>query len=608
MTRIWNDSAMRKLPLWLTITMLNTSVLLGVVLWRQAANERSQEPPVVQLLAILWLAISVYMLAGDVRTRCQRLEMTLPIPAKALWRNHQMAVVAAGSLVMAGSLGVLVFHSLMLSNVGRERVLDIPYLTLIGPLVGGLVLAASLIGLVEPDLWKLRGRRSYWVLVTTSLVGILVFLILLQEKPWLTTTLCLMMGAAINWMTLRQLPPAYRLVPHGAAAACSEVAIAASSAQPVSRWQIIKILVKVLHTTPPWKQFTPWLLYIFVALMGFILAGGLVRWINAQDLRFFYIPMGSYMILAGVGILTYHLYRFDPLPIPRRTLFAVITLPGLLIFCAGYLAGRLAVTTDPDPAPLVDYKVLESREAGTMVWVEVDQAFLGASPSGEVPTLSSPWGESHEAWSQEVFPGLSPVLFSSYNTAEETTADFEALMASRAIRDVYGTTIAPKTIRSRYFVVENNRVVGLREGGFALLADYPDLEAPPAVPETPIYLMLVMVPALLLMAVFVRSFRATHSNSYIRGIYWVTLGVLLGALIGQVVLSLFGIFNPEAGRGFLAVFIHRMGSTPLLFTMTWLISVGAILGSYWLALRQFEQAEIPAAPVNCTLMSFSGAD
>lgn len=181
-------------------------------------------------------------------------------------------------------------------------------------------------------------------------------------------------------------------------------------------------------------------------------------------------------------------------------------------------------------------------------------------------------------------------------------------MASRAIQDVYGTTIAPEAIRSRYFVVENNRVVGLREGGFALLADYPDLEAPPAGPETPIYLMLVLVPALLLMAVFVRSFRATHSNSYIRGIYWVTLGVLLGALIGQVVLSLFGIFNPEAGRGFLAVFIHRMGSTPLLFTMTWLISVGAILGSYWLALRQFEQAEIPAAPVNCTMMSFSGAD
>jgi hypothetical protein len=509
---------------------------------------------------------------------------------------------------MAGSLGVLLLHSLMLSNVGRERVLDIPYLTLIGPLVGGLVLAASLIGLVEPDLWKLRGRRSYWVLVTSSLVGILVFLILLQEKPWFTTTLCLMMGATLNWMTLRQLPPAYRLVPHGAAAARSEVAIAASSAQPLSRWQIIKILVKVLHTTPPWKQFTPLMLYFFVALMGFILAGGLERWINAQDLRFFYIPMGSYMILTGAGILTYHLYRFDPLPIPRSTLFAVITLPGLLIFCGGYLAGRLAITTDPDRARLVDYRVLELPEVGTMVWVQVDQAFLGASLSGEVPTLSSPWGESHEAWSREVFPGLSPVLFSSYNTAEETTADFEALMASRAIRDVYGTTIAPETIRSRYFLVESNRVVGLREGGFTPLADYPDLEAPPAGPETPIYLMLVLVPALLLMAVFVRSFRATHSNNYIRGIYWVTLGVLLGALIGQVVLSLFGIFNPEAGRGFLAVFVHQLGSTPLTSMTTWLICLGAILGSYWLALRQFEEAEIPASPIVCTLVDFSRTD
>ena len=243
-----------------------------------------------------------------------------------------------------------------------------------------------------------------------------------------------------------------------------------------------------------------------------------------------------------------------------------------------------------------------------MVWVEVDQAFLDVSLAGNPPILPGPSGESHEAWSQGLFRGLSPILINPYNTAEESTADFEALMASRAIQDVYGTTISPDAIRTRYFVVENDRVVGLREGGFTPLADYPDLESPPAGPEAPIYLVLVLVPALLLIAVFVRSFRASHSNRYIRGIYWVTLGVLLGALIGQVVLSLFGIFNPEAGRGFLAVFVHRLGSTPLTSMTTWLISLGAILGSYWLALRQFEQAEIPAAPVNCTMMSFSGAD
>jgi len=604
MNRIWHDAASRRLPLWLTITMMNTSVLLGVVLWRQASQARNLQPPLIQLQGILWLAIALYLLAGNVRTRCQRLEMTLPVPALALWRRHLTAVFLTGSLVLAGSVGVLVLHAVMIAKVGRERVLEIPYLTLLGPLLAGLLLAAALIDSVEPGLWKLRGRRAYWALAVGSLVGILALLLLLHRWPWIATAVCLVLAVAVIRRALRSLPAAYRLEPLTAAPATGEVDVAATTTRPVSQWQIYKILFNVLHTTPPWKQFTPWMLYFFVVLMGFIMAGGLSRWIDAQDLRFLYIPMGSYMLLAGVGILTYHLYRLDPLPVSRRKLFAVLTLPGLLIFCGGYAAGWLAVTTDPDPAPLVDYKVEESREVGTMVWVEPAQAFMGVSLGGEPPTLSASWGESHEAWSQELFRGLSALMYNPYNTVEETTADFEALMGSQAIQRVYGTIIPPAEIRDRYFVVENNRVVGLKEGGFTLLADYPDLEAPSGGPETPVYMVLVLVPSLLLTAFFVRSFRAHRSNKYIRGMYWIALAVLMGALVGQVVLSVLGIFDPEAGRGFLEVFIHRLGSTPLTLGLTWLISIGFIFGSYWLALVQFERAEIPASPVNCSLMDF----
>jgi hypothetical protein len=328
------------------------------------------------------------------------------------------------------------------------------------------------------------------------------------------------------------------------------------------------------------------------------------------------------MLLAGIGILTYHLYRLDPLPISRRTLLAVLTLPGLFIYCGAYAAGRLALLTDPDPVPLVDYKVQELRvrrdsqqgpeakpqERGTMIWVEIDQAFMDVTLNGEPPTLSAPWGESHEAWSQELFRGFPALMYNSYNTSEETTADFEALMTSRAIEEVYGRTIPPEEIRDRYFVIENDRVVGLKNRGFTLLSDYPDLEAPSAGPETPIYMVLVLVPWLLLVALFVRSFRATHSNKYVRGIYWVGLGVLMGAMLGQIILSVLGLYSPAAGRGFLAVLVQSLGSTPLTPALTWLISLGAILGSYWIALAQFERAEIPASPVNCSLMDFGTED
>lgn len=619
MNRIWHDAAMKTLPLWLIVTMMNTNVLLGLVFWRQASQARELQLSSTQLLVILWLALAIYMLAGNVRTRCQRLEMTLPIGSRILWRRHLAAVTLAGSLVLAGSLGVLALDTLLLTRVGREKALEIPYLSLVVPLLAGLLLATSLIDSVEPGLWKLRGRRSYWALVISSLVGILGLLLLLHRWPWVATAICLASTILVTRRTLRSLPASFSLVPRAAAPASAEVEVAATTAEPVSRWQQYKTLFNVLHAAPPWKQFTPWMLYFFVALMGFILAGGLDRWFDAGDLRFLYLPFGSYVLLAGIGILTYHLYRLDPLPVPRRTLFAVLTLPGLIIYCCAFTAGRLAVLTDPDPAPLVDYKVeevlvrtdleqaseAESLEPRTMVWVEVDQRFMGVSLDGRPPTLSAPWGESHEAWRETLFRGASAVMYNPYNTAEETSADFEALMTSRAIEEVYGQAIPPEEIRDRYFVVEDNQVTGLQAGGFALLEDYPGLQAPAATgPETPVYMLLVLTPWLLLVALFLRSFRATSSIRFIRGVYWLGLGVLLGTLLLQGVLSVLGLFSPDAGRGFLAVFIRSLGASHFTVLATWGVSLVVIVASYRFALTQFERAEIPASPVNCSLVDW----
>ena len=634
MNRIWNDGALKRLPFLLAITALTTSVLMGVVLWRHASWSSEIQPPTAQFLAILWIAIAIYLLAGNVRTRCQRLDMTLPIASRTLWWSHQAAVVLAGTVILAGSLAVLAGHTLMIGKINPDRAMQIPYPTLMPPLVAGLLLAAAMIGSLEPGLWKLRGRLDYWIFVVTSLFGILVILLLLRQKPWTATQFCLLMTGVITWLTLRKLPPAYRLEPKCAAPANDEVSVAATSASPVGRWQLLKILFDVLHTAPPWKRFTPLMLYFFVALMGFIIAGGLERVVEELVLRFLYIPMGSYMLLAGFGLVTYQLYRLDSLPISRRTLFAIMVLPGILIFVGGYLGGWLILALDPSPAPLVDYNVQKQRVAidlqqgadaepealPTMAWVEVDQAFMAVSLSGEPPTLTSPWGESHQAWSVELFRGLSPILYSPYNTAEETTADFESLMLSNAIEDVYGQVVAPEAIRDRIFEIEDDRVVGVAtisgqaadaqsagEQGISSLVEELDPEARSKGPEMPVYLALVMVPGLLLIAFTAHSFRANRSNSYIRAMYWVGLGLLLGALIGQVLLDVFGVFDSEAARGFLAVFIQRLGTSPLSWILTWVVSLGAIVASYRVALAQFVKAEIPASPLNCSFIDFTKA-
>jgi hypothetical protein len=641
MIRIWHDDAFRWMPLWLTITMLNTSVLLGAVLFRAARPAGDGKlPSASTLLAILWLAIAFFIVFGHVRTRCQQLELTLPIATRALWRRHLAAVFVAGSVVLAGSVGVLAVHATLLSRVGRQETFAVPYGALVPPLLGGLLLATSLISNVEPGLWKLTGRRNYWLWVLACLLAIPLLLLALSRWPWISTAICVGLALAIGLRTELHLPKAFRIAPMDAAITAPRDLSTARLDRPVGRLQILRTLFNLLHTSPPWKQFTPWMVYSFVALMGFVLAGGLDRWRDVSDLRFLYLPFGSYMLFAGIGVITYNLYRIDSIPVSRRTILAVLTLPGLFFYCVGYAAGWRARTAVLDSQPLVTYNVeqarveidlhagsdAQAREISHMVWVDVDQSFLGVSLSGEVPTLRTAAGESHTAWSEPLLRGLAPVVYNPYNTSEETTADFEASMLSRAIEDVYGQVIPPDELRRRYFVVEDGRVVGLQQlrmidgeprhprsridtdEVFALLDDYPHLVRPALGPETPIYMVLVLVPWLVLTALFFRSLKATHSLKYVRRVYWIGLAIPMVAMLTLVLLSVFGILSPDAARAYLAAAIRSLGATPWLWLATWTSSLLIIGLSYWLALRQFERAEIPVSPINCSMVDWGKVD
>jgi hypothetical protein len=463
------------------------------------------------------------------------------------------------------------------------------------------------------------------------------------EWPWVSTSGCLLAAAAIALHTDSSLPQAFRMMPTQAQAAVPEDASSAKLDRPVGRLEILRTLFHLLHTAPPWKQFTPWMVYTFVALMGFVIGGGVERWKEYSDLRLLYLPFGSYMLFAGIGVITYNLFRIDAIPVSRRTVLLVLTMPGLFFYCLGYGTGSWTRSSATARSPLVDFHVVQAslqsyrhngpdaeptnhRSTVSMVWVEVDPAFMGLCLTGDAPTITGPNGESHEAWSETLFRGGKPIAFNPYNTSEETTAEFEAAMLSRAIEDVYGQTIAADELRERYFVVEDGRVVDLQRirqveqdrwpdtsvmaatGGFSLLEDYPQLTAPGRGPDTPIYMLFVLVPWFLLTALFFRSLRATHGLKFVRRVYWAGLAIPMLAMLGQVLLAVFGLFSPEAARAYLAVTIRALGSSPALWVATWVVSLILIGATYWLALRQLERAELPTSPINCSLVDWGKVD
>ncbi|MEJ2084655.1 MAG: hypothetical protein P8Y44_03120, partial [Acidobacteriota bacterium] len=168
--------------------------------------------------------------------------------------------------------------------------------------------------------------------------------------------------------------------------------------------------------------------------------------------------------------------------------------------------------------------------------------------------------------------------------------------------------IAPQEIRERYFAVENEQVAGLNENGFTLIDDYPGLQPPPAGPETPVYLVLVLVPWLLCVSLFLGTFKTTSSPKRYRLMYSLGLIILIGAMLGQVALSVAGVFDELAARTVLAIFIDWLGTNRASSIATWLVSLLAIAACYRLAQSRFESAEIPAGPINSLLVDWAAKD
>ena len=106
-------------------------------------------------------------------------------------------------------------------------------------------------------------------------------------------------------------------------------------------------------------------------------------------------------------------------------------------------------------------------------WVSVPYANLEIAWDGEVPELTSPWGEHHPASSSPLFRGSKATLYSPFNSPDEGSAAFEAHLTSRAIESVHGISIPPEEVQERYFEVDGDRLVGLKRGGLTLTCELP---------------------------------------------------------------------------------------------------------------------------------------
>ena len=600
--RIWRDNLVRSLPLWLILTLLTSQVLTLVILL-PAFRRDSAGVPLSQMLLIVWLPIAVFLMLGRIRARSHRLDLALPLSGRQLWLTHYAATVLAAGVVLAAALAALIAILALL----RSRAAVAPQVSVAALALGvsaAIPLGALLVQRQQPGAWKPVARARDWSELVGGLLLIPAILLWLGSWPLVSTGLLLLGAAVLGRGTWNAMPDALELTPlvearrHDTERPRSAGGTDVASVASVGPLGVARLLFTILHNAPPWRQLMPWVLYTFVALVGFFLAGGFGFWVELDESRILNLPLGAYMLFAGSGLLTYHLHRLDPLPVSRRALFRILVLPSLVVFCLGWAAGRLLLSTG-EGRPWVEYRI-----SGDQQWVQVPPEYLAFTTDGEAPVLTAPWGESHPAWHRPLFRGSRLVFYSPFNTAEPSSARFEALMTSRAIERVYGESIAPDEIQQRYFEVEGDRILALRGAGLTLAADYPALTPPRQAAATPFFMAVTIAPWLLLLAIFVRTFRGTSSIRVIRWVYWAFLLILLAVLIGQVIVTVAGLYRPDAAYGLLAICSLWLGSEPLLHAIAWLSTLVLIALCYALAEREFRRAELPASPLQCSLVDW----
>jgi hypothetical protein len=592
LSRIGRDRALRSFPIWGIAAGVNTSVLLGVLAWRAAVRQGGSISTTSLILAC-WLGVGLYLAFGHVRTRCSGFDLSLPIPTRKLWLAHLLAILIAGGLVVAISVGAITAH---LSLLGDRIIFEHSPAVVAALLGAGLVLAALLLQLPRRNLSQIPVSRAYVLWAGLVLAGVPFVLIgAVGLAGSAGAALVLLVAAVVGAWLYVSVPPAYALVPFEPQPADRGVAPDRIDAMNDGRRARLSLPLTILRSlTAGIKEV---LAAPFVVLFGMILGGALDSFGSGdlRELRYLYIPMATYMLIAFVGPRLASLRHLDPLPISRQLMSAALLLPYLLMFCVGYGAGAIVATRG---ASQVEYVNFEESEEGFHVTVplRVYDVVWADSP----PPVESPWGETHEAEPLSPWPVVPATVYSPYSAPPGSSARFVSLQISRAVEAAYGATIAPGEIETRYLTTGEDGSIRPIGQGLTLRADYPDLEVRGG-PLFPVLIMLTAVPWLLFAAALLRAYRACIKEWVRQTISWGVLGVLLLFWIGLSVASMFGLMEFWSIRALIQIPVMSLGESAIGTLAAWAVSGLLLAAAYWVAQSQFLRMEIPTTPSKYTL-------
>ena len=345
------NPALRTVWRWLLFAVAGTT-FMGLLGLRIAATG---DLTVTEYVGGAWVLVGCYLLLGQVRLRCTRFDLSLPVPARELWSTSLLGSVLAAWSFLAMVLAAYSVHFALFDYVSPRHRFDWTHFA-----ANALVLAAAVVPAVaalqarRPELAEIPGGRRHVLASLPALAGVLLVLVLLAERPWLAGVILLAAAVPIVAAGARRVPPAYGLAPlaDGAAPRAVRAAGTASGVRLRPLWGLRRdaAVAWIVVRTAPKANGILWLSAPFLFLFGLVDAGVIAALAPDSDLRFSLIPITAYMLLSITGQLLANLRWVDAWPVDRRRIFAPITLSCLLLFLLGYAAGGAWVASRPSTA------------------------------------------------------------------------------------------------------------------------------------------------------------------------------------------------------------------------------------------------------------------
>lgn len=592
LTLLRRDEALRTLPGWAVVLLPNAAVL-AALLFAFAARHRSAVST-TGTIAIGWLTVAVYLVLVSVRPKAGALNLTLPIPARRLWLLHLVAIVVGCLVLVGGFLALLDFHAWLL----RTRLPRGPDFGAVALLLGAAApLAAVLLHLPNASLARVPVTASgtaWRAVVLLSPLGLLP--LLTARAPAGALVLLAALSAAVAW-GWRSVPPAFVLVAREPAVGRSGAAGSRATSRSAADGGAATAALTVLRCLTQGPREI--LVVAMLAIAGFLLGGAdALGSGDYRDMRFLYLPIGSYLLFTAIGSRLCRFHHLDPLPLSRRLLFAGLTLPATAILLASFGAGAVLLSQRQREATLVDY-TKPSQEAAWRVTVPL--AVYEIAWDGRVPRSTSPWGESHAPEAMPLLRGTAAVVWNPYSTPPGSSSRFVALQISRAFEAVYGVPVSADEIERRDLdTLPDGTVVGRAPG--LRLPHGGSPAAPRTGPVIPLLAALILVPAFLLVAALHRTFRAAIGGWAPHVLFWGVVGLFLATMGVEVALLVTERAQPWAVRAILQIPARGWGQSTAETATVWVACVAASIGAYLLAELQFRRAEMPSRPLRFSLL------